>query len=429
MTYDQALEFIHGTNKFGSKLGLDNIKTLLKHLGNPQKNLKFIHVAGTNGKGSTCAMLHEILKASHYKVGLYTSPFIETFEERIRICGENISKEDLAIYTSRVKDAIGEMLDSGLMHPTEFEVVTAIGMLYFKEKLCDVVVLEVGLGGRLDATNAIDLPLISVITPIDLDHVAYLGDTISKVAHEKAGIIKKGGLTIAHPQVKSAREVIEAKCEEEENELIWAPTEKATWLNSDFDQMTFSYEDEIYELGMIAPYQVQNAVVAIEAVRALNRMEAFKIKADAIKEGLRKTKWIGRMEVLSKSPLIIIDGAHNLHGIHGLVDTVALWGDDYEIMAVIGILEDKDVQGIVDAITPIIHQAIVTEPQIPRAMKANDLAELMQDISIYGVTKNIPLAIKKAMAWANKSPDKRMILCFGSLYMLGDIRKAVKNGS
>lgn len=423
MTYESALAFIHSTNKFGSKLGLDNIKNLLNRLGNPQDALQYVHVAGTNGKGSTCAMISEILMAAGYRVGLYTSPFIEVFEERMRVNGHYIEKEVLADLTNKVKNTIDEMVAAGEPHPTEFEVVTAIGFLYFLEEKCDVVVLEVGLGGRLDATNVIKTPLVSVITPIDLDHVAYLGDTIDLIAFEKAGIIKPDGITVCHPQAALANEVIQKVAYERNNALYMVGSEEGKWLESSFDHCVFEYKGERYELGLIAPYQVNNALTALKTIEALKASHGFRIEDTHVRLGLKKTKWVGRMELVSQSPLVIIDGAHNLHGIEGLCKTIGLWKERYELLAVVGMLEDKDVSGMTKALEEAFTQVIVTQPNIYRAMPSETLAKHFKAFDVLGVHASVPDAMAQAVAWANASPANRLVIAFGSLYMLGDIKR------
>lgn len=426
MNYTEALDFIHNTHKFGSKLGLENIKHLLRILGNPESHLKFIHVAGTNGKGSTSAMLHEVLMASGRTVGLYTSPYIERFEERIRVNGVIISEEDLAIYTKQVKEAIKVMVAEGHNHPTEFEVVTAIGFLYFQKMACDVVVLEVGMGGRLDATNVIERSLISVITPLDFDHMQFLGDTIDKIAYEKAGIIKAGGVTVIHPQAKEAERVIKETCERLGNPLTIASFDTAVWEGSDFKGTRFQYEGEAYALRLIAPYQMQNAIVAIEVIRALNKHYDFNISDETLKQGLWDTRWSGRMELISERPYVMIDGAHNMHGITGLINTVSLWKESYEMLALVGILEDKDVVGMVGKMKETFTKVVVTEPSNPRAMSAERLAGQMDAFEVVGVSSDVEKAVAMAIDWANEAPEKRLVLGFGSLYMLGDITRSVR---
>lgn len=426
MTYGEALTFIHSTNKFGSKLGLENIKALLKALGHPEKALKFVHVAGTNGKGSTSAMLHEVLKQSGYKVGLYTSPYIECFEERMRVNGVYIEPEVLGALTGEVKGVIDEMTANGLPHPTEFEVVTAIAMLYFKRQACDVVVLEVGLGGRLDATNAIETPLVSVITPIALDHMQYLGTTLEAIAGEKAGIIKDGGITVTQRQVPEVFDVIQRTADAHGNTLYVAKPEMAKWLSSGFEGTQFEYDRQVYTLKFSAPYQVENAVLALTVIDVLRREHGFNLPQSAVISGLAQTLWPGRMECISATPKMIVDGAHNQHGIEGLVQTIKAWGGQYEILGVIGVLADKEVEAMMTCVAPYIQKVMTTRPDIYRALSAHELADKLSDFEVLYASDDVEAVVSKAFEWALEKPDKRVVLGFGSLYMLGDIKRSVR---
>ena len=246
MTYEDALTFIHGTYRFGSKLGLENIKTLMEKLGNPQDQLKFIHIAGTNGKGSTAAMLSQMLMAAGYKTGLYTSPYLERFNERIQVNRKNIEDRAVAETAEKVRNEIQAMVADGHNHPTEFEVVTAMAFVYFKQMACDVVVLEVGMGGRLDATNVIKSPLLSVITPLDMDHTDYLGDTIEAIAYEKAGIIKDRSPVVVHPQVHSVERILEDICSERGSALTFADLTRADIRKTSFAGTDFTWDDQEY---------------------------------------------------------------------------------------------------------------------------------------------------------------------------------------
>lgn len=425
MNYAMALEFIHSTYKFGSKLGLENIKILLDALGNPQNELKFVHVAGTNGKGSTSSMITHVLIEAGYKTGLYTSPFIERFNERMRIDNVYISDEEIGEFTETVKEKIGWMLDQGYNHPTEFEVVTAIGMLYFAKHKCDVVVLEVGLGGRLDATNAIDLPLVSVITPIDMDHVEYLGDTIEKIAYEKAGIIKKNGITVAHPQVSGAELVIRGICSDQKNQLIQVDFDTLNVIETNLNHLVFEYKGMRYELGLIAPYQAQNAAVAIETIEALKIYHGFVVSSETLAEGLRKTTWLARMEVMSKEPLVIIDGAHNLHGIKGLAESLKPLKSKYHIIGIMGILSDKDVEAMLHEISPYLDEVITTAPDNPRALSANELSKRILSVPVIGAFENIEEAVDYGLEQLKLKEKDALMVVFGSLYMAGSARKRI----
>jgi dihydrofolate synthase/folylpolyglutamate synthase len=430
MTYEEAIAFIHGTYKFGSKLGLDNIETLLELLGSPHKTLKFIHVAGTNGKGSTSAFIHSVLIEAGYKTGLYTSPFIETFNERMRVNHNLITSEELAQLTGQVKSKIDIMIEQGYKHPTEFEVVTAIAMLYYKFHACDVVVLEVGLGGRLDATNVIETPLVSVITPLDFDHTEYLGNTIEAIAGEKSGIIKKNGITVSCPQLPGAMHVIENKCHEMSNTLYKVAFDSLEITHQDFGQLTFIYLGETYDITLFASYQSENATLAIETLKILVNHHGFKIDNGHIKNGLKHAQWIGRLEIVSKEPFIIIDGAHNLHGIKGLAKSIEALGGKLHIVGLVGILKDKDVDGMLEIILPYLDSVIVTKPDNPRAMSASELATHFKGIEILNVCETISDAVTAMYAHYSKNFDESsqiLYLAFGSLYMIGEVRTLALN--
>ncbi|MCA0384724.1 MAG: bifunctional folylpolyglutamate synthase/dihydrofolate synthase [Firmicutes bacterium] len=422
MTYQEALAFIHGTYKFGSKLGLENIKTLLSFLGDPQKSLKFIHVAGTNGKGSTSAFIHSVLVEAGYRTGLYTSPFIETFNERMRVNHMLITEEELTRFTEQVKTQVDRMVAEGYQHPTEFEVVTAIAMLYYEAAACDLVVLEVGLGGRLDATNAIDTPLISVITPLDFDHTEYLGNTLHEIAFEKAGIIKQGGITVSYPQADEAMMVIKRRASEEGNTLIVSDFDQMKIDDIAFGTLHFTYKNSQYTSSLFAPYQAENASVALDVITCLTAHYGFAISHEQVREGIRKAQWIGRLEIVSKSPFIIIDGAHNMHGIKGLVKSVERLGKDYRIIGVIGILKDKDVDGMLKLITPYLDGVITTKPDNPRAMSAEELSKHLENVPIIASYERIADAVEKIYEIALHDTVPTLYLAFGSLYMIGEVR-------
>lgn len=426
MTYEEALAFIHGTYKFGSKLGLENIKLLLEKLGSPEKSLKFIHVAGTNGKGSTCAFIQSVLIEAGYSTGLYTSPFIETFNERIRVNHTLITSDELAQLTFKVKLKVDEMVCEGHQHPTEFEVVTAIAMLYYQMKQCDVVVLEVGLGGRLDATNVIETPLVSVITPLDYDHMEYLGHTLSAIAGEKAGIIKAGGTTVTYPQADEAQEVIRTVCYSQKNALVEVSFKDLEILSVEFGSLHFNYQETSYEIGLFAPYQAENAVVAIEVLKVLKDVHRFSLTDEHIASGLKKAKWIGRLEIVSDNPFIIIDGAHNMHGIRGLAKSIDVLGKAYRLVGIVGILKDKDVEGMINVISPYLDQVITTKPDNPRAMSAEDLATYFDASKVIGHYESIKEAVDKVYDLVPIADRPTLYLGFGSLYMIGDIRSHVQ---
>lgn len=426
MNVREAIDYIHSTYQFGSKLGLDNITTLLSYMDNPQDRLEYIHVAGTNGKGSTSTMIYSILRAQGYKVGLYTSPYLEVFNERIRINGENIDDASLAEVVSFVKIHVDRMLSEGCSHPTEFEIVTAVAFEYYARHKVDYVVLEVGLGGRLDSTNVIKKPLVSVITPVDLDHVEYLGDTLDKVAFEKAGIIKPDSVCVVHPQAPEAMEVIAARCQLLGTRLVVAPVEEASVQSATLEGTVFKLFDNAFCLKLIGDYQINNAVVAMTTAEALREAYDIEISENAVRDGLAAAAWPGRLEVMSHSPLVMIDGAHNFHGASGLAAAVKRLMPNRRIIAVVGILGDKDISGMLSVMMPLLDTVIATEPNNPRKMSAEGLAERMES---YGKPVVIKPSISDAVAWAfeqvNPGSDDA-VLCFGSLYMIGEVRTLLR---
>jgi len=426
MKYNEAIEYIHGTHKFGMKLGLNNVAKLLELMGNPQKKLKYIHVAGTNGKGSTCSFITNILIEEGYKVGFFSSPFLQVFNERIRLNSKNIPDEKLAIITTFVKEKIDIMLENGLDHPTEFEIVSAIAFEYYKRENVDIVVLEVGMGGRLDSTNIIEDPLCSVITPISLDHIEYLGNTISDIAYEKAGIIKNNRLVIMYPQEKKAEEVIELVAKEKNAKLLKVNFDSIEILKESIAGTKFKYNGNIYLISLIGRHQIKNAVLAINVVNELSKCNLLKVNEENILKGLSNARWPGRTEILSKNPLVIIDGAHNLQGAISLVDTVKYLLKNKRIIGVIGILEDKDIDGILKIAIPLLDEIIVTEPNSNRKINYKELiAKIEKHNKIAIGFEKIKDAISEAKKVA-KSDD--VILIFGSLYMIGEVRSIFVEG-
>ncbi|MDN5317437.1 MAG: dihydrofolate synthase / folylpolyglutamate synthase, partial [Thermoanaerobacterium sp.] len=374
MNYQDAIDYIHNTHKFGMKLGLDNIKRLLIHMGNPQNNLKFIHVAGTNGKGSTCAFINSILFEAGFKVGLYTSPYLEEFEERMRINNQNIPKDKLIYYVEYIKPIIEKMVDEGYNHPTEFEIITAIAFKYFCDENVDFVVLEVGLGGRFDATNVIDSSLVSVITTIDYDHMDKLGDTLEKIAFEKAGIIKENGTVVSFYQKDEALKVIEEVSRLKNASLSVMDINDVKIKESNSNHQVFDYKNyKNLKISIIGKHQIYNASLAVMAVEKLKQY-GINISEDVIKRGLINAKWPGRIEVISKSPLIVIDGAHNPQGMAALKEALNLFTYN-RLILVIGMLKDKDTDSMLKLIVPEADLIITTKPISDRAYTAEELSQ------------------------------------------------------
>ncbi len=427
MNYVEALNYINDKNKFGSRLGLDVIGKLLDLLGNPHLDMKYIHVAGTNGKGSTSVYMATMLKEAGYKVGLFTSPYLERFNERISINGQYIPDERLAKITEKVKEKIEIMLEKGYEHPTTFEIVTTIAFLYFKEENVDFIVLEVGLGGRADSTNVIRESYASVITTIDYDHTDVLGDTLGKIAYEKAGIIKEKGLVISYPQEIEAFKVIEGVALEKKAKLIRCPMEKVEIirLSQEGGVFNFSYKDQIYknlEISLIGEYQVYNATLALMTILVLKDKGLINIEEKQIREGLKNTKWPGRLEILKRNPTFLIDGAHNLQGAKTLAESIKKFKYNKLILG-IAILKDKDVDHIVETIVPLADNIIITEVNMPRKMEAEALEKIINKYNNNTIIeKDMKEAIDKSYELAE---DGDLIVFGGSLYLIGDIRKII----
>jgi len=427
LTYEQAVNFIHGIARFGTKPGLRRVSLLLESMGNPQKKLKFIHVAGTNGKGSTCAMLSHALAQAGYKTGLYISPFLLDFRERIQINNEMIAPEDFAKSATLVKQH-WDVLDRQGETPSEFETLVAVAFDYFLRKQTDIIVLEVGMGGRLDATNVIDPPLVSVITSLGMDHMEYLGNTIGAIAFEKCGIIKRGSVTVCYPgQDAEAMAVIRRRCAEEENPLILPNTPDV--LKMDFFGTRIIYDGLELTVPLIGAHQVKNASVALEALKALSD-RGFPVSDKDIALGFEKVSFPGRLEVINRSPLVLLDGAHNHSGAKVLGEALKMLGDK-KIHAVIGMLSNKDVVGLLSEILPLCETlTAVPLPGNPLATPPNQLAELAKPFCNNITVVNDP---REGIfsAFARCGPDDVMLVC-GSLYLASDLRpellKLKRNG-
>ena len=429
MRYEEAMEYIASTSRFGMNFGLDRVKAMLSHLGNPQNDFKCIHIAGTNGKGSTTAMISSILKEEGYTIGMYTSPYLEEFEERIQVNGVNIPKEKLASLVTEIKDIIESVIADGFDDPTQFEIITTLMFLYFSREKIDYAVIEVGLGGRLDATNVIDNPLISVIASISKDHMNILGNTIKEIAFEKCGIIKNTSV-ISYPQVSEAMEVIEEVCMKRGVTLIKTNLGdiKEVVSNKERNTQIITYnlngrEVEV-EHTLLGDHQVKNTLVAINVIDEFSK-KVRKISDDTIKNGLSKAKWIGRMEVMKKTPLVVIDGAHNLDGINSLKNSVSKYFNYKNIILVLGILGDKEVEKMVSDISEISKFIILTEPHNDRAKSIDEMGEYLEKLEKpYEKILDYEKAYKKALEIAGK--DDLILVC-GSLYMIGDMRTVIKN--
>lgn len=419
-----AVSKIHEFLRFGSVLGLERMNALLEKLGNPQDDLKVIHVAGTNGKGSICRYVYEVLQAGGYKTGLYTSPFLEVFNERIEFNGAYISDEDLEIYTDKVINAAKQMVAEGLESPTEFEIVTAIAFLYFAEKQADYVVLEVGLGGTGDSTNVVKKPLACIIASISLDHTDRLGNTIEAIAREKAGIIKEGCPVISSTDNPAAREVIKARAEELHADFYDTSKADHHILKEELDGTTFIvnlFEEEfVLKIGMLGKHQMQNATAALAALTLLQKENKIQLTDEAVLSGFAKAKQIGRFEIMETEPYVILDGAHNPDGSKMLKLAMEKYFAGKKILMVTGILADKDIEEVFENFTEITKDFVVTEPDNPRKMHAEELAG---HISAKGGNCTIKAKPADAVAYAKSLQGEYDVILFtGSLYLIGEIR-------
>lgn len=424
------IDRIHEFNRFGMVLGLDRMEELLRRLGNPQDDLKVIHVAGTNGKGSVSKYLEEGLSACGYKMGLYTSPYIETFNERIRYDGADISDEDLEYYGQKVVSAAETMVADGLDSPTEFEVVTAIAFLYFAGRQADITILEVGLGGIGDSTNVVKSPLASVITSISYDHMAQLGSSLAEIAVNKAGIIKTGCPVIANVPQRDAAKIIARKAYAMGSRLydisgIRAAVSDETPFSQKVSMELYEKSYSDVEISMVGRHQAENLKTALATLEILRKSGAVKLDREALYEGLKRARQPGRFEVISEDPLVIIDGAHNEAGAQALQETMAQHFAGKKILLVAGILADKEIDSIVKFLTKITDHIIVTEPDNPRKLAAEKLAGHVADFGVAAeVVSDVEAAVHRAKELAD---DYDVILFAGSLYLIGDVRRLWRN--
>ena len=425
MNYEETMRYITETAKFGSNYGLERTEKILGFLGNPHKKLKLIHIAGTNGKGSTTSMITSILMEAGYKVGMYTSPFIEEFEERIQINRENISKCDLSEIVSEVRNGVNEVIKLGYDNPTEFEIITCSMFLYFYKKRVDFGVIEVGLGGRLDSTNVIN-PILSIITSISYDHINILGDTLEKIAYEKSGIIKEDISVVCYPQVEEVRGVIENAAKEKNSTLYEIDKSMVKLINPKGENFTQELEiktkkeDYNLNLSLLGKHQILNCLLAIKSCEILNDL-SVKITKENIVKGIKKAKWIGRMEVIKENPLIVIDGAHNIDGIRNLKDSIETYFNYKDITLILGVLGDKEVEKIVSELSGITKKVILLSPNNFRAAKPEYMIELFKKHNIEADWyEDYREGYEKAL---ETTKENDLLLVCGSLYMIGDIRK------
>lgn len=420
-----AVEYINQPRWRTVSLGLERTRELLSKLGAPQDRLRFVHVAGTNGKGSTCAYVASILQQAGFKVGLFTSPYIITFEERIRVNGENISWADLDCVTRQVRD-VAEAMEE---HPTEFELMTAVAFLHFAQQECDIVVAEVGLGGRLDSTNVIERPEVSVITNIGIDHVAVLGDTLEKIATEKAGIIKPGVPVVSWPQDPEALKVVKSVARTQAaplglvgfDDLELEPVER-----QDGGRLVrpFVYQGMRFQTQLLGSYQPSNAVMAIEVARTLAR-SGWSLSEGDIRSGIAAAQWPGRFQLVASSPDFVIDGGHNVQGAQVLAESLDDVFPGRRATLLVGVLADKQHAAMLERVLPYAESVVVFTPPNPRALAAADLAAEVVRLAS-GILVEVAADARQAVDCARSLAGiQGLVVAFGSLYSIGSIMEAL----
>ncbi len=420
MNYEESLQYIHSVNWTFCKPGLDRIAVLCKQLGNPQDSLKFIHVAGTNGKGSVCAMLERTLREAGYRTGLYTSPYIKCFNERMQVSGEMISNEELAELTSLVRPIADAMEDK----PTEFELITAVAFEYFRRHACDVVILEVGLGGRLDSTNIIKNPLLSIITGIDFDHTALLGNTIQEIAAEKAGIIKDGCPCLYGGTENAAYRTVRAFADKKHAPFYNVDRSTYVQKSATLEGTVFDYQDYTdLHLSLLGAYQPYNVTVVLTALQILAE-RGLPVTEDAVRRGLEGVRWSARFEMLSKDPIVLYDGGHNPEGVQAAVRSIKEYFPETQVNLLSGVMADKDYDAMIEALKTVARRVYTVTPSNPRSLSANEYAAQFANHRILATPcESVEEGVRAAIADSRENGVP--LICLGSLYLYGEVADAV----
>lgn len=418
MEIKEALDYVNGTRWRGAEASLRRIRELMSLLGDPQKKLRFVHIAGTNGKGSCAAMTASVLRACGYRTGLYTSPYLYRFNERMQVNGEMIEDEALCRHISAVRDK-AEKMDE---HPTEFELMTAAAMLYFLEEKCDIVVLEVGLGGRFDATNVVDTPECSIIMNIGLDHTAILGGTVEEIAAEKAGIMKKNYPCVLYEQKRSVMDVVAERCRELDAPLTTADFSAIEPVFDSLEGQAFRYKGAMYALPLLGAHQLRNAAVVLETVGVL-RARGWRLEDGDVEHGLYATSWPGRFELCAEEPDFIVDGGHNPQCAETVAENLMHYFPDNKRVLLIGVLRDKDYEKMTEILAPCADEFVTVAPDSPRALSAEELAGVLSRFS-KPVTPcaSVAEAVDTAKELAG---EDGMVCASGSLYLVGSVRYAL----
>jgi len=431
LEYNDVISYINSIERFGSRPGLVRVQNLLRRLGNPEKNLKAIHVAGTNGKGSVSTMISYILEKSGYDVGMYTSPHLENYNERIKINNKDISDEEFATAGEKIIKACQECVENNEEHPTVFEFLTAMALLYFDEQSVDFVVLEVGLGGRYDATNVIENPLLSVITSISMDHMDVLGDSIESIAFEKAGIIKKNCSTVLFFPNNKVYNIIKSVCESLNSQLYYVSDMHIQNVRHSIEGITFSINTDFYsykdlKVSLIGEHQIYNTALVLLAVEVL-RNKGIEISEENVRIGLEECYWPGRLEIVGKNPLVLLDGAHNEEGALALAKAFEQYFHDQNITLLIGVLKDKPYELMLKQLLPYASKVVLTEPNSSRKLPIDELEKTAVKYSSY-IYQNADIAQAYELA-LKLTNEKDVLCCAGSLYLIGEIKKMIKKRS
>lgn len=425
MTYKEAKQFLEDCNQYAGEFTLEPLKEMLRRLGNPQDELSFVHIAGTNGKGSVLAFVSTILKEAGYRVGRYISPTIFSYRERIQVNETYISREDLARLTEKIRTVGEQMLLEGMQHPTMFEAETALAFLYFTEQKCDLVVLECGMGGRMDATNVIRNTAAAVFASISMDHMGFLGDTLAKIAENKAGIIKPGCTVVTLKQPAEAQRAILEQARLCGCTVVTAEPEQAVNRQRGLFSQSFDYkEQKEIQISLSGEYQFANASLALEVIDAL-RAKGYEIPKAAVRKGLKEAVWIGRFSVIAREPYVIADGAHNRDAARKLAETIEHYLQGKRLIYIMGVLADKEYDAVIERTARYASEIItVMTPDNVRALPAEDLAKAVAvHNSHVQAAESIQAAVSRAYELAEKED---VILAFGSLSYLGELVRAVQ---
>lgn len=420
MNYEETIEYIHSAYWTGTKTGLKRTQELLELLGHPERKLRFVHVAGTNGKGSFCAMLSSILTAAGYKTGLYTSPYVNRFNERMAINEQPIPDDKLVALVEKIRPLVDSMEEK----PSEFELITCVAMEYFFEETCDIVVLEVGMGGQWDSTNVIEAPELSVITAMAYDHMKYLGNTMTEIATAKAGIIKPGCPTLIYGENPEAEAVFAETCQQRGSRLYYSQPERVTHDRDSIHGHVFDYPGyENLHLPLIGPHQTHNGALVLRAVELL-RERGWRIEDFAVREGLSQVRWPARMELLQEKPVILLDGGHNPQGTQAAAATLKELFPGKRIRFLMGVMADKDVDTMVESLLPLAERFYTVTPHNPRSMTAEALAEKLRALGV-PATAYEPLE-KGIETFVQEAGEEDILCAIGSLYLAGDVRAQIK---